>query len=120
MRSENILKIKSVVKEGFNIDPSLKEDGKYEEATTKLLEDAESTLPNLDTVQLNSRSMEISDNVAGYIVHKTKSIFNDCCEEQMTKHIDNENQSSRSSDPHYITILSRCGLIMQSVCLAML
>ena len=108
------MKIESLVKEGLNIDPSLKEDGKYEEATSKLLEDVESTLPNLDTVQLNSSSMEISDNVAGYIVHKTKSIFNGCCEEQMTKHTDDENQSSRTSDPHYITILSRGGLIMPS------
>ena len=77
-------------------------------------EDVEFTFPNLDTVQLNSRQMEISDNVAGYIVHKTKSIFNDCCEEQMMKHTDNENQSSRNSDPHYISILSRGGLIMLS------
>ena len=65
MRSENILKIKNLVKEGFNSDPSLKEDGKYEEATVKLLEDVESTLHNLDIVQLNSRSMDVSDNVAG-------------------------------------------------------
>ena len=35
IRSENILKIKSLVKEGFNIDSSLKEDGKYEEVTAK-------------------------------------------------------------------------------------
>ena len=90
MRSENILKIKSLFKEGSNIHPSLKEDGKYEEATAKLLEDVESTLPNLDAVQLNSRSKEVSDNVAKYIVHKTKSIFNGCCEEQMTKHTDNK------------------------------
>ena len=47
MLSENILKIKSLVKEGFNIDPSLKEDGKCEEATAKLLEDVESTFPTL-------------------------------------------------------------------------
>ena len=47
MRSENILKIKSLVKEGFDIDPSLKEDGKCEEATAKLLEDVESTFPTL-------------------------------------------------------------------------
>ena len=79
MRSENVLKIKSLVKEGFNIDPSLKEDGKYEEATAKLLEDEESTIPNLDTIQLNSKLMEVSDNVAGYMVHKSKSIFNGYC-----------------------------------------
>ena len=114
MRSENILKMKSLVKEGFNIDPSLKENGKCEEATAKLLEDVEFTLPNVDTVQLNSRSMEISDNVAGYIVHKSKSIFNSCYEEQMTKHTDNENKTSRNSDSHYIAILSLSGLIMPS------
>ena len=32
----------------------------------------------------------------------------------MTKHIANENQSSRTYDPHYITILSRGGFIMPS------
>ena len=32
----------------------------------------------------------------------------------MTKQTDNENQPSTTSDPHYITILSRCGLIMPS------
>ena len=32
----------------------------------------------------------------------------------MTKHTDNENQSSRTSDPHYIAILSCGGLIMPS------
>ena len=58
--------------------------------------------------------MEVSDNVAEYIVHKTKSIFNGCCEEQMTKQTDNENQSFRTSDPHYITNLSRGGLILPS------
>ena len=35
IRSENILKIKILVRERFNIDPSLKEDGKYEEVTAK-------------------------------------------------------------------------------------
>ena len=32
----------------------------------------------------------------------------------MTKHTGNENQSYRTSDPHYITIFSRGGLIMPS------
>ena len=32
----------------------------------------------------------------------------------MTRHTDNENQSSRTSDPHYIIILSRGGLTMPS------
>ena len=32
----------------------------------------------------------------------------------MTKQTDNENQSSTTSDLHYITILSCCGLIMAS------
>ena len=56
MRSENILKIKSLAKEGFNIDPSLIKDEKYEPVIPKLLEEVESTLPNLDTVQLNLKS----------------------------------------------------------------
>ena len=46
MLSENILKIKILVKEGFNIDPSQKDDGKYEEASAKLPQDVESNNPN--------------------------------------------------------------------------
>ena len=50
-------------------------DGKYEETAAKLLEDIESTHLNLGTVQLNSKSKKVSDNVAGYIVQEAKSLL---------------------------------------------
>ena len=51
--SENILKIQSLVKEGFNIDSSLKVNEKFEEATEKLLNDVSNDLNDVNWIQLD-------------------------------------------------------------------
>lgn len=108
VRSENILKIQSLVKEGFDIDSSVKvNESQREPKIINLLRDVGNYLKDMDSIQLNQASREISDNVAGYIIHKAKDLLGGCC----IKNLMNE---SPSPSTKYIAILSRGGLITPS------
>ena len=105
-RSENILKIKSLVKEGFNIDQSLKVDNVENEAVQQFLKDVELVIPDPDSIQLHPNTKEVSDNVAGYIARKSKKLLLNCCGEDI--------KSDKEPQATYISILSRGGLITPS------
>ena len=106
-RSENICKMKSLVKEGFDIVPSLKVEKVSEEAIEQFLKEVEDRYPDFDSMQLNSNSKEVSDNVAGYIARPSEKLLQHCCQESL--------KSEESSPPgSYISILSRGGLITPS------
>ena len=106
-RSENICKIKSLVKEGFDIEPSLKVDEVSVEATEQFLKDVASSIPDADSIELNPNSRDVSDNVAGYIARKSKTLLQNCC----WNNLKNECSSRPNS---YVSILSRGGLITPS------
>ena len=113
-QSENVCKIKSLVKEGIDIIPSMKDDDRYVDETRQLLIDVEASLPNPDVIQLDAKSREVSDNVAGYIAYKTRPFFEGCCEKNLIQQRDSEDQKPSSSDSHYISLLSRGGLLTPS------
>ena len=93
-----------LVKEGLGIDPSLKVEKVSEEAIEQFLKEVEDRLPDFDSMQLNSNSKDVSDNVAGYIARASEKLLQNCCEESL--------KSEESSPPgSYISILSRGGLI---------
>ena len=108
VRSEKILKIKSLVKEGYDIDSSVKVSQIHCEADIKnFLQVARDTLRDVERVQLDKTSREVSDNVAGYIVHKAEELLGECC-------ISCVKSTAASSRAEYIGILSRGGLITPS------
>ena len=108
-RSEKILKIQTLVKEGFNIDSSVKVyENQHEVKVRNLVREVENDLQYVETMTLSQASREVSDNVAGYIVHKAKDLLGECC-------IENLKAETASSSTEYIGILSRGGLITPSM-----
>ena len=67
----------------------------------------EDRFPDFDSMQLNSNSKEVSDNVAGNIARASEKLLQNCCEECL--------KIEESSPPgSYKSILSRGGLITPS------
>ena len=77
--SENILKIQTLVKEGFDLSQSFKVPKPTEEAEENLVSVAEQVLGDVDSIQLNDPSKSFSDNIAGYIAHKKEKLYDGCC-----------------------------------------
>ena len=67
--SEKILKVMSLVKEGFDIDKSVKIKDHIKESEENLLSAAEEVLGDVDSIKLNATSKSVSHHVAGYIYH---------------------------------------------------
>lgn len=110
-RSENILKIKSLVKEGFDIVSDIKMVEDSSKSGEELLRAVEEELGDVDAIKLDESSRKVSDHVAGYFVRKTHDIFHPCC----GKNLKGEKENSNSE---YINILSRGGLLCPSEKLA--
>ena len=76
--SEKIIKMKSLLKEGLNIDENLKVnqtcDEESDDLIAYLMQDNE-----IESAQLNEISNEISDHVAGYIAYKMENQCRGCC-----------------------------------------
>ena len=71
------------------------------------MKELEGRFPDFDSVQLNSNSKEVSDNVAGNIARASEKLLQNCCEKSL--------KSEESSTPgSYKSILSRGGLITPS------
>lgn len=103
--SEKILKIKSLVQEGFDIEDNLKVQRQYDLEIQNLLDEFEETVMNAGwSVKLDGDSKEVSDYVAGYIGLKMKKHCDDCCSD----HLLSVNQSVNEST--YVSLLSRGGL----------
>lgn len=107
--SENILKIKTLVKEGFDLSQSFKVPKPTEEAEENLISVAEQVLGDVDSIQLNDTSKSVSDNIAGYIAHKKEKLYDGCCG---TLLLCDERKSE------YIEKLSRGGLKKPSLALS--
>ena len=109
--SEKILKIKSLVKEGIDIDENVKENRHENMEIDILLLDVDSlnVLPN--RIQLTQESREVAVHVAGYVAKRfLKS--HACCKSHLTGII-----SESNPDHAYITILNRGGLTIPSTSL---
>ena len=103
--SEKILKIKSLVKEGFDINDSVKVDQKTDEELEKFKRSVNHIIIDSDRIRLSDETKEISDNVGGYIAKKLTGIYKGCCENLLT---------GSNEDAHYINLLSRGGLKVPS------
>ena len=105
--SENTIKNQNLVREGFGINCSFKVANDYKGSGEKLLRNAEEELRDVNSIELDKDSRDISDYVAGYIVHKTQNMLHKCCGGKLK----NENQSLSSE---YIKILPPGGLTIPS------
>ena len=104
-RSENILKIQSLVKEGFEIDNSLKEKLDGSEDVNTLLQQVKEVMKDENSIKLNESSRDISNHIAGYIAHKAAKSYNNCCGEAFTSSSEEDGSCS------YTSLLSRGGLV---------
>ena len=104
--SEKIMKIKSLLKEGMNIDNSVKlcenEDNKLED----LLLNVTSMNCTPENTTLSNHSREVAIHIAGYMVKKLKRRLGDCCIVFLT----GDSDDFESQDISYIQTLSRGGL----------
>jgi len=102
--SEKILKIKSLVREGFDIEDSIKIKTDYTEEEEDLVSSLTSVLGNEgNRVSLEDNSKEVADNIAGYIAYRAQKYSKGCCYDQL---IDEDT----SNGNNYHKVLSRGGL----------
>ena len=94
-----------MVKEGFDLTPSLKMQEDHSNNVGNLLVDVDRYLDDVDCIQLGEASREISDNIAGYLCHKTRDLFASCC---------GNNSKSKETSSGYIGLLSRGNLVTPS------
>ena len=106
--SENILKIKTLVREGFDLNESLKINHDNSDATSNLLKAVECQIHDEDSLQLEENSRDVSDYIAGYIAHKAKKTFNNCFECKFYS----TDCNSNGFDSSYTALLSRGGLLI--------
>ena len=99
--SEKILKIKSLVKEGLQLDSNVISTKDDAVQIAKLIEEVEGLVSYAEPLQLNDESRHVSDTVAGYIAHKTGHIYKDCCDYKLI---------NDQPNAEYIGLLSRGGL----------
>ena len=99
--SEKILKVMSLVKEGFDIDQSVKIKDHSKESEENLVLAAEEVLGDVDSIKLNATSKAVSDYVAGYICHKKQKLYDGCCGNLLL---------SDETNTAYIELLSKGGL----------
>lgn len=112
--SEKILKIKSVLKEGIDIDNNVKVGKKDDEMIESLLLDIDIMDCSPENVLLSEDSREVSVHIAGYIAKKLKKRFGSCCHEFLM----GDSITSDCPDFSYMQILSRGGLTIPSINLA--
>ena len=112
--SEKILKIKSLLKAGVDLDESVRTDTNQASLEKELLQKIDELRIRVDTLQLSSDSREVAVCVAGYIAKKLKEKKGfACCKNFFVGRLSNEND-----DHAYIRILSRGGLTVPSPALA--
>ena len=69
--SEKIIKIQSLVQEGFDIDEYVKvTQEQNDDDFNRLLQSVQSVVKDADSIRLNDDSRDISNHVAGYVAHK--------------------------------------------------
>ena len=99
--SEKILKIKSLLKEGLDIDDWVKvTDEKSPKKVAEFRDSVQPIISESTGICLTDASKEISDKVAGYIAKKLIKLCNSCCDQLLT---------NNGVSP-YVKLLSRGGL----------
>jgi hypothetical protein len=99
--SEKILKIKTLVKKGLELDSGILSAEEDPVQMAKLMDEIKGLIGQSENLTLNKESLQVSDTVAGYIARKTEHLFKGCCKKQLT---------DDQPNAEYIGILSRGGL----------
>ena len=81
--SEKIIKIKTLVKQGFKINSTILKAKEDPVQIAKLMNDGEELISEADILQLDEASRQVSDNIAGYIVHEIEHLYKDCCQHKL-------------------------------------
>ena len=102
-----MLKLKSFVKEGFNIDESLTTNNDNSEGAASLLKAFECKNKDENSLQLEDSSRDVSNHIAGYISFKARIAFSNCCGYNLLTTDDDQKIFSSS----YTALLSRGGLL---------
>ena len=112
--SEKIIKIKSLLKEGMDINDSVNVCKNYNEKLEDLFLNVTSMNCTPENTTLSNDSREVAIHVAGYMVKKFKKRLGDCC----TIFLIGDSNDFESQDISYIQTLSRGGLKIPSLNLA--
>ena len=81
--SEKILKIKSLLKEGFDIDDDVKALTEYTLELELFDQSAQVVIDKIDQLALSTETKDVSDNVAGYIAKKLQKVCQNCCDHEL-------------------------------------
>ena len=100
--SEKIVKIKSLIKEGIDIDESVRPKETIANES-EFISSVKATLDGINMSTLTDDTKQVVNHVAGYIAKKAAKSCNDCCEHQLL-------YEGPSNSNGYIAMLSRGGL----------
>ena len=107
LSSENIIKIKSLMKEGFDIDDNLKVSTDQHLNLETLEKNIEPVISDANSISLNEESREVAVYIAGYVAHKVIRYCEGCCEGLLLF-------GEESVESKYLHLLSRGGLKVPS------
>ena len=106
--SEKIIKIKSLVQEGFDIDENIKVTNDEMTDDWKLFETSvQSVVNDANSIRLSDDLKEVSNHIAGYIAHKLVDFCEGCCKNLLTS-------DDSSAGGKYLQLISRGGLKVPS------
>ena len=105
---EKILRIKSLVREGFNIDDKVMLEEDHSSGLQDLLYSLSEAIGDRDSITLAEKSRDVSDSIAGNFAHKTVKYCNGCCQEYVI------DQGNTPQHNNYLSKLSRGGLLVPS------
>ena len=80
--SEKIVKIKSLIKEGIDIDESVRSKETIANES-EFISSVKATLDGMNMSTLTDDTKQVVNHVAGYIAKKAAKSCNDCCEHQL-------------------------------------
>jgi hypothetical protein len=83
--SEKILKIKSLLREGFDINEDVKLDYDYEKELKDLEIDIRRRIGDASHVSLSEKTKNVSNHVAGYVARQLRKFVNECCGQRLLK-----------------------------------
>ena len=92
---EKTLKVQSLLKEGFDIDDTVKiTTERSAEKLSRFRESVQTIITDSDWIRLTDDTREVSDNIAGYIANKLGDLCKGCCERLLTTDSGNTNMFS--------------------------
>jgi hypothetical protein len=77
--SEKILKIKSLLREGFDINEEVKIEYDYENELNILEIDIQNIIGDASVISLSEKTKNVSNYVAGYVARQLGKFINGCC-----------------------------------------